>query len=67
MNTLYELAPYDISLRYAYLLNILFSTAFYAPVIPICMIYSLVAFLLMYWADKYTILRRRSISSALGV
>jgi hypothetical protein len=33
--------------------------AFYSPIMPIGMIYALIAIFLQYWVDKYNLLRRR--------
>lgn len=59
MNILAEETEFDIAKRYAVLLNTMFSTAFYAPVMPIALVWGLVAILLHYWAEKFALLRRK--------
>jgi hypothetical protein len=48
------------------MMNTLFLCAFYCPVIPAVMIYSIVSLLACYFIDKWVLLRRRRVSSALG-
>lgn len=42
-------------------MNTMFTTAFYAPLLPIGLAYSLLALFLMYWAEKYKVLNDRVI------
>ena len=59
MNIIAEEPEFDIARRYATLLNTMFSTAFYAPIQPIVLIWGLFAILFHYWADKYTLIKRK--------
>ncbi|EAS04833.2 kinase domain protein (macronuclear) [Tetrahymena thermophila SB210] len=61
LNTLYEYPQYNISQQYANNLKTMFMVAFYSPIIPVGILYSMVAILLMYWVDKFNILRRKTI------
>lgn len=66
MNAIYAYPEYDIAPRYAFLISMLFSCAFYAPLIPMAMVYTLIGIFLMYWCEKFIILRRRSVSTYLS-
>ncbi|KAL4483923.1 hypothetical protein ABPG72_013929 [Tetrahymena utriculariae] len=61
LNNLYEYPQYNISQQYANNLKTMFMVAFYSPIIPIGIVYSMVAILLIYWVDKFNILRRKTI------
>ena len=47
MNDIAEETEFDIARRYAVLLNTIFSTAFYAPVLPISLLWGLIAIFLL--------------------
>lgn len=64
---MFENPEFEISQKYAFVLNTMFLTAFYTPLIPLALIYALIGIFLIYWVDKYTLLRRRTVKSALGV
>ena len=44
----------------------MYTIAFYAPILPQALIYSLIGLLANYWLDKFRILRRRTIKCALN-
>lgn len=48
------------------MINTLFLCAFYSPLIPAVMIYSIGSLLACYFIDKWILLRRRRVTSALG-
>ena len=66
MNTIAEPLEFDIALRYAIILNTLFSTAFYAPILPVTLVWGLIAVLLHYWSDKYALLRRKVVKYSMS-
>ena len=47
-------------------MNTLFLTAFYSPLIPVCMIYALFALGFQYWTDKWSLINRRSVLTNLA-
>lgn len=60
---LYENPDFPIAVYYATLLKTIFFCAFYAPIIPIGVIFCMVTVLLMYWLTKYTLLYRSTIKN----
>lgn len=48
-------------MKYAVILNTLFCTAFYAPILPITLFWGLLSIFLHYWTDKYTLLRTKCV------
>lgn len=42
-------------------MNTMFTTAFYAPLLPIGMVWSLICLFFTYWIEKYKVLNQRSI------
>jgi len=51
-NALYEGPPFEVANRYAAITKTLFLTCFYAPAIPIAILYSAVGLTMTYWAEK---------------
>lgn len=51
LNTLMEEPEYDISIRYPIIINTIFVTAFYAPLIPLALIFGCLALTTLYWAE----------------
>lgn len=64
---LFEHPQVDFATSYSGIIKSLFSAAFYAPVVPIVLVWTLLGIFLCYWVDKYNILRKSSIGKALGV
>ncbi len=58
---MHEEPIYDISLRYAVIINTMLLTAFYAPLIPIGLIWSSIFIVFIYWIEKFKLLRESSI------
>eukprot|EP00825_Cyclidium_porcatum_P005030 TRINITY_DN123_c0_g1_i3.p2 TRINITY_DN123_c0_g1~~TRINITY_DN123_c0_g1_i3.p2 ORF type:complete len:633 (-),score=112.39 TRINITY_DN123_c0_g1_i3:159-2057(-) len=56
LNVLFEEPNYSIALRYAYVLNSMFITAFYAPLIPVTLIWTVLGLAFTYFLDKYKLL-----------
>ena len=65
-HTLFEGTQYDMSYKYAMLMKTILLTCFFAPAIPIALIISVLGLSAMYWVDKYLLLRRAALPSALG-
>lgn len=66
MNVLFEDPNYNIALRYAYVLNSMFITAFYAPLIPIVLIWTVLGLTFTYFLDKYKLLRHSVVYYNMG-
>ncbi|KRX05998.1 hypothetical protein PPERSA_01076 [Pseudocohnilembus persalinus] len=65
-NQLYQKPVFDIAQRYAYLINTLFLTALYAPLLPIGLLISLIGILIIFYIEKYKVLHLRFISHNLS-
>ena len=65
-HTLFEGTQYDMSYKYAMLMKTILLTCFFAPAIPIALLISVFGLSAMYWVDKYLLLRRAALPSALG-
>ncbi|KAL4489887.1 hypothetical protein ABPG72_010786 [Tetrahymena utriculariae] len=61
LNLIYENPQFPIEERYAQLLTTMFTTAFYCPIVPMTIIWSLICFILQYWIDKYNLIYRSSV------
>ena len=59
-NDLFEGPQVDMAQRYANVMKTMLVTFFYAPIIPLGFLISIVAIVLEYWMDKYLLLRRHS-------
>ena len=55
---IYEQPAYPIALLYAALVKSMFFCAFYAPVIPIGILFCMISTAGMYWVNKYNLLRK---------
>jgi len=55
---LFQGPPFDIDWRYGYLIMTMFLTMFYAPILPMGIVYTIIGLTLTYWADKYVFLYR---------
>ena len=49
LNKMYEDPEFDLTQRYAIVLNTLFTTAFYAPVLPVGICWAIIAIFFTYW------------------
>eukprot|EP01016_Furgasonia_blochmanni_P004483 TRINITY_DN1173_c0_g1_i2.p1 TRINITY_DN1173_c0_g1~~TRINITY_DN1173_c0_g1_i2.p1 ORF type:complete len:279 (-),score=51.93 TRINITY_DN1173_c0_g1_i2:190-1026(-) len=58
LHEVYEGVDFSIAFRYAGIMRTMFATAFYAPIIPLALVWSIIAMLCIYWADKYVLIRR---------
>jgi hypothetical protein len=52
--------------NYAFILNTMFLTAFYSPLLPIGLVYSMLGLMMHYWVQKYILINRRKVTTALG-
>jgi hypothetical protein len=62
-NKLMENVQYNMGKRYAEVVEIMWFTFLYSSLIPLGTFLSTIGLCLYYWADKYNLLRRSSISS----
>lgn len=53
-------------MRYATVLNTIFITAFYAPLIPIGLLWTLIGIFFLYWIEKFKLLNCNSVKSYQG-
>ncbi|KAM3134512.1 hypothetical protein pb186bvf_013326 [Paramecium bursaria] len=60
LNSLFEGHPVDMALRYANVVKLMFFTAAVSPILPVGLPMSLLGLLILYWVDKYLLLRRYS-------
>jgi hypothetical protein len=58
---LMESSHYDVGKRYAEIIEIMWFTFLYATLIPLSAFISLFGFILYYWVDKYTLLRKSTL------
>ncbi|KAL4484378.1 hypothetical protein ABPG74_019555 [Tetrahymena malaccensis] len=61
LNLLYENPQFQIQERYAQILMTMFTTAFYSPIVPITIFWSLIGLILQYWVDKYNLIHRSTV------
>ena len=54
-NLTFEGTPFDLSLRYSNIIKTMLLAAFYAPVLPIGLVFSISNIFLTYWIDKVKI------------
>lgn len=47
--------------KYSSVLRTLFITAFFSPLMPIALPFGIISVVLLYWSDKYNLLRRHII------
>jgi len=68
LNLKYQISylKFLILIRYSDIINTMWVTFLYAPVIPIVLPLSLVYIILTYYIEKYTIMRRSSVKSVLS-
>lgn len=65
-HAIYEGVTVDMSYKHALLIKTMLLTCFYAPAMPFALIITAVGLVLVYWADKYVLLRRAALPFALG-
>ena len=58
MKSLFEGHPVDMALRYANVVKLMFFTAAVSPILPVGLPMSFLGLLILYWVDKYLLLRR---------
>ena len=66
MNVAFEYPEYSISDKYSDIINTMWVTFLYAPLIPIVLPFSLVYIILTYYIEKYTIMRRSTVKDVLS-
>jgi len=55
---MFEKPDFDIAKGYSDIMKTMWFTAFYAPVIPMGLIFSIISLICLYWIHKYNVLRR---------
>ncbi|KAL4489888.1 hypothetical protein ABPG72_010787 [Tetrahymena utriculariae] len=63
LNQLFENPQFQIQERYAQILMTMFTTAFYSPIVPMSLFWSLIGLILQYWVDKYNLIHRSSVKN----
>eukprot|EP00828_Plagiopyla_frontata_P005273 TRINITY_DN1209_c0_g1_i10.p2 TRINITY_DN1209_c0_g1~~TRINITY_DN1209_c0_g1_i10.p2 ORF type:complete len:192 (+),score=26.21 TRINITY_DN1209_c0_g1_i10:187-762(+) len=58
---MHEKPEFPIAVCYAGIVKIMYFTAFYSPIIPVGMIFTIILLILLYWAYKYNLLRRNTV------
>ena len=66
MNNLYENPEFEIDIRYAQILNLMYTISFYAPIMPVAILYCIMSLISYYWLDKLKIIRRSSIKASIN-
>ena len=54
-----EYPLFGISRRYAEALNYMWMAFFFYNIMPFCLVYTVIGLIILYWLDKYNILRKR--------
>lgn len=60
-NRLCEEQPHEIELGYADILNTMYITVMYIPVVPIGQLISLIGLVIYYWVEKYVLFKRKTV------
>lgn len=66
LQEVYEQPAYPIALLYAALIKSMLFCSFYAPMIPIGLIISMVSIVGLYWLNKYNLLRRSMVKEQMS-
>lgn len=61
-----EFPQFEIAKFYAQIMQTMYLTAFYAPILPLGSLVSIIALIIHYWIHKYNLLRKCNIKFALG-
>ena len=64
--SLYQDPPFDIAVKYAFILNQIYNLAFYSGILPQASIWVIVGLIFQYWMDKYQLLRKRTVKQSLS-
>jgi len=57
---------FDISKAYSEIIKTMFFTAFYAAVVPLGVVFSIIELIALYWLYKYNLLRRTTVKNCIG-
>lgn len=63
---IFEGVSVDMSYKYSLVVKSVLLAAFYAPSLPIIIVFSIIGLALIYWVDKYIFLRRTALPFSLG-
>ena len=63
---LFEKENYDLSYKHAMLIKTVLATCFFAPALPAVLLAGALGLALMYWINKYLLLRRAALPPAIG-
>lgn len=58
LNATYEYMDFEIGYEYIYMVNLFLFTCFFSPLQPIIVVFAIVGFAWMYWAQKYSLFNR---------
>ena len=56
LNEIYENKEYELGFAYIYFVNQFYFTCFYVPIQPGIVVFTIIGFILMYWAEKKDLL-----------
>jgi len=63
---IFEGVSVDMSYKYSLVVKSVLLASFYAPSLPIIIVFSIIGLALVYWVDKYIVLRRAALPFSLG-
>ncbi|KAL4487142.1 hypothetical protein ABPG72_001594 [Tetrahymena utriculariae] len=66
-NILCERPVHEIEICYAEIINTIYISVFFSPIIPVGMILCLFGFLLLYWTQKYIVIYKRSVKQQVSI
>eukprot|EP01016_Furgasonia_blochmanni_P028922 TRINITY_DN3045_c0_g1_i7.p2 TRINITY_DN3045_c0_g1~~TRINITY_DN3045_c0_g1_i7.p2 ORF type:complete len:400 (+),score=43.92 TRINITY_DN3045_c0_g1_i7:2281-3480(+) len=66
LHQVYEGVDFDIAARYAGIIKTMFTTALFASLLPVGLVWAMLAIFSIYWADKYSLVRRCKRPPTLG-
>ncbi|CAN0055539.1 unnamed protein product, partial [Hapterophycus canaliculatus] len=58
MNVFFQGAPWNLAERYTDMIKTVFVGLFYSAIVPTGLIVTAVAMIMLYWVDKYSLLRQ---------
>ncbi|EAR84792.2 transmembrane protein, putative (macronuclear) [Tetrahymena thermophila SB210] len=66
-NILCERPVHEIEICYAEIINTIYISVFFSPIIPVGLILSLFGFILLYWTQKYIVIYKRSVKQQVSI
>ncbi|KAL4436318.1 hypothetical protein ABPG74_015909 [Tetrahymena malaccensis] len=66
-NALCERPVHEIEICYAEIINTIYISVFFSPIIPVGMILCIIGFFLLYWTQKYIVIYKRSVKQQVSI